>query len=203
MPHHFQRSAPAYWRRRHQSTGSRSRQPHTFPRGAGISLPPTLSPAAGSPREPYTSIRALERPSGPFLERSDSTLVGRMQGRSSTPTHIFIIDLKQTEFNELPMARPLPELWVHSMRNCTCGQRSHQFYSATAADPCRALCQQLAAPTFLLSRLAQQDVTTAISSYDGDELFSGYFLASRRLRTEKACPTAGPCATNVRISAAG
>ncbi len=133
--------------------------------------------------------RMSDVPLGSFLSGGvdSSGIVALMAGRSEAPVGTCSIGFDEPAADERPYARMVAERYGtdHVERSvspdsCSMIETLAEAYGEPFAD-------SSALPTFLVSRLARERVTVAMSGDGGDELFGGYrrywfFMMQERLR---------------------
>ena len=117
-----------------------------------------------------------EVPLGAFLSGGidSSSIVAFMSGASRQAVNTFSIGFDDGTYNELPFAREVATLFRTNHRERTVSPKLHELFEKLVVHLDEPFADVSLFPTYMVSQLAREHVTVALSGDGGDELFGGY-----------------------------
>src|SRR4051794_38271687 len=116
----------------------------------------------------------------------DSALLAALAaGESAEPLRTFSIGFEERSFDELADARLVAERYGTQHRELVLRPDAALLLPALADAFDEPFADSSALPTYLVSRLAAEDVKVALSGEGGDELFGGYYTYAADLLAER------------------
>jgi asparagine synthase (glutamine-hydrolysing) len=113
------------------------------------------------------------------------TLAALASQESSEPVRTFSIGFEEQSFDELAGARAVSERYGTRHRELVLRPDAALLLPALADAYDEPFADSSALPTYLVSRLAAEDVKVALSGEGGDELFGGYLTYAADLLAER------------------
>jgi asparagine synthase (glutamine-hydrolysing) len=115
-------------------------------------------------------------PLGAFLSGGidSSSIVAFMADASMQPVNSFSIGFEDGTYNELPYAREVARLFGTNHRERTVSPALEELFEKLIVHLDEPFADVSLFPTYLVSCLAREHVTVALSGDGGDELFGGY-----------------------------
>lgn len=115
-------------------------------------------------------------PLGAFLSGGidSSTIVAFMSEASTQPVNTFSIGFDDGTYNELPYAREVATLFRAHHRERTVSPKLEELFEKLIVHLDEPFADVSLFPTYMVSQLAREHVTVALSGDGGDELFAGY-----------------------------
>jgi asparagine synthase (glutamine-hydrolysing) len=113
------------------------------------------------------------------------TLAALAAQESSEPLRTFSIGFEEGSFSELSDARRVAELYGTAHRELVLRPDAAMLLPALAEAFDEPFADSSSLPTYLVSKLAAEDVKVALSGEGGDELFGGYYTYVADLLAER------------------
>jgi asparagine synthase (glutamine-hydrolysing) len=127
-------------------------------------------------RQATSSQMIADVPLGAFLSGGidSSSIVALMSEVSLQPVNTFSIGFDDGTYNELPYAREVAALFKTNHRERIVSPSLHELFDKLVVHLDEPFADVSLFPTYLVSQLAREHVTVALSGDGGDELFGGY-----------------------------
>jgi asparagine synthase (glutamine-hydrolysing) len=127
-------------------------------------------------KQAVVSQMMADVPLGAFLSGGidSSSIVAFMSEASVQPVNSFSIGFDDGSYNELPYAREVAALFGTNHRERTVSPHLGQLFEKLVVHLDEPFADVSLFPTYLVSQLAREHVTVALSGDGGDELFGGY-----------------------------
>lgn len=127
--------------------------------------------------------RLSDRPLGAFLSGGvdSSCVIAALATQATTPVKTFSIGFDDAEANELPYARRVAERFGTDHTEAVLNPDLVTLLPELAVHFGEPFADSSAIPTWLVSKLAREQVVVVLSGDGGDELFAGYTWLHRTL----------------------
>jgi len=127
-------------------------------------------------RHATVSQMMADVPLGAFLSGGidSSSIVAFMSEASLLPVNSFSIGFDDGTYDELPYARDVAQAFRTNHRERTVSPSLEQLFDKLVVHLDEPFADVSLFPTYLVSQLAREHVTVALSGDGGDELFGGY-----------------------------